>query len=62
MSKFRASFSCSQKKNRKTMEKEPREAILSGVATLPNIDELKPEQEVALLSFVCVHILHMRAT
>ena len=37
------------------MEKEAREAILSVVATLPNIDELKPEQEEALLSFVGGH-------
>ena len=47
-----ASFSCSQRKNRKTMEKDTREAIRSVVGSLPKIDQLKPEQEQALQSFV----------
>ena len=36
-------------------EKNVCEAIRSVVATLPNIQELKPEQEQALLSFVGGH-------
>ena len=36
----------------KTMEKETRETIWSVVGSLPNIDQLKPEQEQALLSIV----------
>ena len=48
-SRSRASFSCSQ---RKTMEKDTREAIRSVVGSLPKIDQLKPEQEQALQSFV----------
>ena len=51
-SRSRASFSCSQ---RKTMEKDTREAIRSVVGSLPKIDKLKPEQEQALLSFVGGH-------
>ena len=34
------------------MEQDTREAIRSVVGSLPNIDQLKPEQEQALLSFV----------
>ena len=34
------------------MKKDANEAICSVVETLPNIDQLKPEQEQALLSFV----------
>ena len=37
------------------MEKDTREAIRSVVGSLPNIDQLKPEQEQALLSFVGGH-------
>ena len=48
-SSSRASFSCSQKQ---TMEKDTREAIRSVVGSLPKIDQLKPEQEQALQSFV----------
>ena len=51
-SRSRSSFSCSQ---RKTMEKDTREAIRSVVGSLPNIDQLKPEREQALLSFVGGH-------
>ena len=54
-SRSRASFSCSQRKTRKTMEKDTREAIRSVVGSLPKIDQLKPEQEQALLSFVGGH-------
>ena len=36
-------------------EKDAREAIRSVVATLPNIQKLKPEQEQSLLSFVGGH-------
>ena len=41
-SRSRASFSCSQ---RKTIEKDTREAIRSVVGSLPKSDQLKPEQE-----------------
>ena len=54
-SRSRASFSCSQRKSWKTMEKDTREAIRSVVGSLPNIDQLKPEQEQALQSFVGGH-------
>ena len=37
------------------MEKDTREAIRSVVGSLPNIDQLKSEQEQALLSFVGGH-------
>ena len=37
------------------MEKDTREAIRSVVGSLPKIDQLKPEQEQALLSFVGGH-------
>ena len=48
------SFSCSQTNTRKQQEDhgERNKAIRSVVETLPNIDQLKPEQEQALLSFV----------
>ena len=36
-------------------EKDARKAIRSVVATLPNIQQLKPEQEQVLLSFVGGH-------
>ncbi|CAL8287969.1 unnamed protein product [Boreogadus saida] len=48
-SRSSASFSCSQ---RKTTEKDTREAIRSVVGSLPKIDQLKPEREQALQSFV----------
>ena len=37
------------------MEKDTREAIRSVVGSLPKIDQLKPEQEQALQSFVGGH-------
>ena len=37
------------------MEKDTREAIRSVVGSLPKIDQLKPEQEQALLSLVGGH-------
>jgi superfamily II DNA helicase RecQ len=37
------------------MEKDTREAIRSVVGSLPNINQLKLEQEQALLSFVGGH-------
>ena len=37
------------------MEKDTKEAIQSVVGSLPKIDQLKPEQEQALLSFVGGH-------
>ena len=48
------SFSCSQMNTRKQQEDhgERNKAIRSVVETLPNIDQLKPEQDQALLSFV----------
>ena len=54
-SRSHASFSGSQRKTRKTMEKDTREAIRSVVGSLPNIDQSKPEQEQALQSFVGGH-------
>ncbi|CAL8400407.1 unnamed protein product [Boreogadus saida] len=54
-SRSRPSFSCSQRKTWKTMEKDTREAIRSVVGSLLNIDQLKPEQEQALQRFVGGH-------
>jgi hypothetical protein len=39
------------------MEKDTREAIRSVVGSLPNIDQLKPEQEQALLSLLVAMML-----
>ena len=47
-----ASLSCSSVM---AAEKDASKAIQSFVATLPNIQKLKPEQEQCLLSFVCGH-------
>ena len=51
-SRSSASFSCCQ---RKTMEKDTREAIRSVVGSLPKIDQLNPEQEQVLLHIVGGH-------